>query len=93
MLFVVVGDAKPEATLEEIRENRRAFLDWEQSSPYAGLYETVARYEWVGASPKKTFWVMEADDPVIIHGLVEFFADVWNVTAYPVVPRAISEAA
>lgn len=93
MLFVVVGDARPGATLEEIRENRRAFLEWEQSSPYAGRYETVGRYEWVGGSPKKTFWIMEADDPGVIHGLVEFFADVWNVTAYPVIQRVISEAA
>lgn len=92
MLFVVVGDAKPEATLQEIKENREAFIEWEQRSPYAGRYKTVARYEWVGAAPKKTFWVMEADNPEIIHGLVEFFGDVWNITAFPVVQRVISEA-
>jgi len=92
MLFVVVGDAKPEVTVEEIKENRRAFIEWERTTPYVGRYKTVARYEWVGASPKKTFWVMEADDPEVIHGLVEFFAGVWNITAYPVIQRAISEA-
>ena len=92
MLFVVVGDAKPEVSIEAIKENRAAFIEWEQASPYAGQYETVARYEWVGAAPAKTFWVMEADDPEIIHGLVEFFADHWNITAYPVVQRGISQA-
>jgi hypothetical protein len=92
MLFVVTGDAKPDATLEEIKENRRAFIEWEQNSPYADRYRTVARYEWVGAAPKKTFWVMEADDPEVIHGLVEFFADVWNIIAYPVVRRDIGKA-
>ena len=92
MLFVVTGDAKPGVTLKEIKENRKAFVKWEQSSPYAGRYLTVARYEWVGAAPKKTFWVMEADDPEIIHGLVEFFSDVWNITAYPVVQRGIEKA-
>ncbi len=92
MLFVIVGDAKPEMTLQEINENRNAFVAWEPTSPYAHRYETIARYEWVGASPKKTFWVMESDDPEVIHGLVEFFADVWNITAYPVVQRSIREA-
>ncbi|MFQ5407320.1 MAG: DUF3303 family protein [Anaerolineales bacterium] len=92
MLFVVVGDAKPEASLQDIRKNRADFIEWEQTSPYAGRYRTVARYEWVGAAPKKTFWIMQAEDPEIIHGLVEFFADVWNVTAYPVVQRSIGEA-
>jgi hypothetical protein len=89
---MVVGDAKPEAQLQEIKANREAFIRWEQSSPYANRYKTLARYESVGASPKKTFWVMEADDPEIIHGLVEFFADVWNTTAYPVIQREISQA-
>ena len=92
MLFLVIGDAKPGISLQEITENRKEFVEWEQSSPYYGQYETVARYEWVGASPKKTFWIMEADDPTIIHGLVEFFADVWNVSAYPVVQRDISQS-
>lgn len=92
MVFMVIGDAKPEAQLQEIKANREAFIHWEQSSPYANRYRTLARYECVGASPKKTFWVMEADDPEIIHGLVEFFGDVWNITAYPVVQREISQA-
>ncbi|MBU37153.1 MAG: hypothetical protein CL611_01770 [Anaerolineaceae bacterium] len=91
MVFVVMGEAKPEVTLDELRANRKAFIEWEQASPYAGRYTTVARYEWVGGSPKKTFWVMEAEEPATIHGLVEFFNDVWNVTAYPVVQRGISD--
>lgn len=92
MIFVVIGDAKPGVTLREIQENRTAFIEWERNCPYIGRYATVARYEWVGAAPKKTFWIMEADDPEIIHGLVEFFSDVWNITAYPVVQRGIEEA-
>jgi hypothetical protein len=92
MLFLVIGDAKPEFTLKEIKANRKSFLDWERTSAFSGRYKTIARYEWVGASPKKTFWIMEADDPAIIHNLVEFFADVWNITAYPVVQRDISQA-
>ncbi|MBM4423705.1 MAG: hypothetical protein FJ030_09975 [Chloroflexi bacterium] len=93
MVFIVVGDAKPGVTLQQIADNRQAYLEWERRSPFAGKYQTLARYEVVGASPKKTFWLMEADDPAIIHGLVEFFADVWNITAFPVVQRGIVEAA
>jgi Domain of unknown function (DUF3303) len=92
MLFLVIGDAKPGITLKEIKENRKSFLDWEETSSFSGQYETISRYEWVGASPKKTFWIMEADDPAIIHNLVEFFSDVWNTTTYPVVQRDISQA-
>ncbi len=92
MIFLVIGDAKPGITLKELKENRKSFLEWERTSSFTGRYETVARYEWVGASPKKTFWIMEAEDPTIIHGLVEFFTDVWNITAYPVVQRDISQA-
>ncbi|MCC7360620.1 MAG: hypothetical protein IT317_14160 [Anaerolineales bacterium] len=93
MIFVVVGEARPTATLEQIQANRQAYVTWEAGSSYAGMYRTLARYEVVGASPKKTFWVMQADDPVVIHELVEHFADVWQITAYPVVQRTIGEAA
>jgi hypothetical protein len=93
VVFVVIGDAKPGATLEQIRANRQAYVEWERRSPYAGKYQTIARYEVVGASPKKTFWLMQTDDPAVIHGLVEFFADEWNIQAYPVVQRGITEAA
>ena len=92
MIFVVIGEAKPTATLEQIRANRQAFVEWEKRSAYASQCQTIARYEVVGASPKKTFWVMQADDPAVIHGLVEFFGDVWNITAHPVVQRAVSES-
>ena len=92
MIFVVVGDARPGVTLEQIQANRRAYVEWEQGSAYVGKYQTIARYEVMGASPKKTFWVMQADDPAVIHGLVEFFADVWNIQAYPVVQRSVGEA-
>ena len=93
MIFVVIGEAKPGATLQHIKANRQGYVEWERSSPYAGRFQTVARYEVVGASPKKTFWVMQAEDPEVIHGLVEFFGDVWNITAYPVVQRAIGDSA
>jgi hypothetical protein len=92
MIFVVIGEAKPTVTLEQIKANRQAYVEWEQRSAFAGKCKTIARYEVVGASPKRTFWVMEADDPAMLHGLLEFFADVWNITTYPVVQRSISES-
>jgi hypothetical protein len=92
MIFVVVGEARPGVGLDQIKANRQAYIEWEQRSPFAGKYQTIARYEVVGASPKKTFWVMQADDAAVIHGLVEFFADVWNIQAYPVVQRGVGEA-
>lgn len=92
MLFVVVGDAKPEATLEQIRANRGAYVALERESRFAGRYRTLARYEVVGRSPKRTFWIMEADDPLVIHDLLEFFGDVWRVQAFPVVERSIVDA-
>ncbi|MFQ5343595.1 MAG: DUF3303 domain-containing protein [Anaerolineae bacterium] len=89
MLFVVIGDSKPEATLEQIRANRRAYVAWERESGFAGRYRTLARYEVVGCSPKRTFWIMEVDDPVVIHDLLEFFGDVWHVETFPVIERSI----
>ncbi len=89
MLFVVIGDAKPEATLEQIRANRRAYVAWERESGFAGRYRTLARYEVVGRSPKRTFWIMEVDDPLVIHDLLEFFGDAWHVEAFPVIERSI----
>ncbi len=35
---------------------------------------------------------MEADDPVVIHDLLEFFGDVWHVEAFPVVERSLADA-
>lgn len=93
MLFVVIGDAKPEATLEEIRANRRAFLVWERESGLGERCQTLARYEVVGQSPKRTFWVMRADDPQVIHDLLEFFGDVWHVRVFPVIDRSLADVA
>lgn len=92
MLFVVIGDAKPDVTLEQIRSNRRAYVAWERESRFAGQYRTLARYEVVGRSPKRTFWIMEAEDPLVIHDLLEFFGDVWQVESFPVVERALIDA-
>lgn len=92
MLYIVIGEAKPTVTLAEIQANRQAYVEWEQESEYAGQYRTLSRYEVVGLSPKKSFWVMECQDPAVIHGLLEFFGDVWNVTAYPVIERSIANA-
>lgn len=92
MLYIVIGEAKPNVTLAEIQACRQAYVEWEQISPYAGNYRTLSRYEVVGLSPKKSFWIMECEDPAIIHGLLEFFGDVWNVTAYPVIERSIANA-
>lgn len=92
MLFVVVGDAKPEVTLDRIRANRQTYVAWERESAFAGRYRTLARYEVVGRSPKRTFWIMEADDPLVIHDLLEFFGDVWQVEAFPVVERSLVDA-
>ncbi|HBY96480.1 MAG TPA: hypothetical protein DEP84_21470 [Chloroflexi bacterium] len=89
MLFVVIGDAKPDVTLEQIRANRRAFLVWERESGLGDRCQTLARYEVVGQSPKRTFWIMRADDPQVIHDLLEFFGDVWNVQAFPVIERSL----
>jgi hypothetical protein len=93
MLYVVIGEAKPNVTLAEIQTNRQAYVEWEQRSLYAGKYRTLNRYEVVGLSPKKSFWIMECEEPTVIHGLLEFFGDVWNVTAYPVIERTIANAA
>lgn len=87
-----MGEAKPNVTLVEIQANRQAYVEWEQQSPYAGKYRTLSRYEVVGLSPKKSFWIMECEDPAIIHGLLEFFGDIWNVTLYPVIERTIANA-
>ncbi len=92
MLYIVTGEAKPHITLAEIQISRQAYVDWEQQSAYAGKYRTLSRYEVVGLSPKKSFWIMECDNPAVIHGLLEFFGDVWNVTAYPVIERSIANA-
>lgn len=92
MLFVVIGDAKPEATLEQIRANRQAFLVWEREGGFAERCQTLARYEVVGQSPKRTFWIMQADDPLVIHDLLEFFGDVWRVQVFAVVERSLTDA-
>ncbi len=92
MLYMVIGEAKPNATKAEIQANRQTYVEWEQQSPYVGHYRTLARYEVVGLSPKKSFWVMECEDPAVLHGLLEFFGDVWNVTAHPVIERNIANA-
>ncbi len=92
MLYIVIGEAKPNITLAEIQANRQAYVEWEQRTPYTGKYRTLSRYEVVGLSPKKSFWMMECEDSAVIHGLLEFFGDVWNVTAHPVVERTIANA-
>lgn len=92
MLYLSIFDAKENATLKEIEQERKEWLEKGKDRIFHQRCRTINRYEVVGISPLKIIFLIDTDDPSVLNLLTHHFKDAWNSVTYPVVQREIYEA-
>ena len=91
MWYVAVFDAKEDVARKEIYHERSEWLK-KREKVFQKKCKTIRRYEVVGSSPVKVFFVIETDDPSTLNVLSNHFGDTWDSVIYPVIERGIAEA-
>lgn len=92
MWYISVYDAKENLTRKELHRERTEWLKKGKEKMFQRRCKTINRYEVVGSSPLKIFFVIETDDPTALNILTSHFGDAWNSITYPIVRRGIAEA-
>lgn len=92
MLYISIFDAKDNISRDDINIEREQWLKEDKDKFFQKKCKTIKRYEVVGISPLRIFFIIETDDPTALNMLSSHFGDAWNSIAYPVVQREIIEA-
>lgn len=92
MWYISVFDAKKDATINDIEKNRQEWVDQHKDQAIAKRCHTFQRYEVLGKTPLKVFFIIETDDPGALNLLSRYFGDTWDSVTYPVTKREIYEA-
>ena len=90
MWFVSIFDAKEKVTRKEIYRERSLWLKNREKS-FLKRCKTIKRYEVIGSSPLKVFFLIDTDDPKTLNLLSNHFGDAWNSHTFPVVERGIAD--
>jgi len=92
MWYISIFDAKENVTRKEIYRERALWIRKGKDKIFQKKCKTIKRYEVVGSSPLKIFFVIETNDPIALSVLTNHFGDAWNSITFPIVQREISEA-
>jgi hypothetical protein len=92
MWYISIFDAKENVTRKDIYRERASWIRKGKDKIFHKQCKTIKRYEVVGSSPLKIFFVVETNDPIALNMLTNHFGDAWNSITYPIVQREISEA-
>jgi hypothetical protein len=92
MWFISMFDAKEKVTRKDIYHERAAWIKKEKDKVLQRRCKTIHRYEVLGSSPLKIFFVIETDDPTALNILSNHFGDAWDSVTYPIIRREIAEA-
>lgn len=92
MLYVSMFDAKDDISRDDINKEREQWLKDDKDKAFQNKCKSIKRYEVVGLSPLRIFFIIETDDPTALNMLSSHFGNTWNSITYPVVQREIVEA-
>ncbi|MBI5026034.1 MAG: hypothetical protein HZC12_04740 [Nitrospirae bacterium] len=92
MWYISIFDAKENTTQVQIKHEREEWIKKGKDRMFQQRCKTINRYEVVGSSPLKIFFVVETDDPTALNLLAHHFGDAWNSVTYPIIQRQIYEA-
>ncbi|KAF0143318.1 MAG: hypothetical protein FD156_2737 [Nitrospirae bacterium] len=92
MLYVSVFDAKEGTSQVEINREREQWIREGKEKIFQDRCKSINRYEVLGISPLKIFFVIDTDDPAALNMISRHFGDKWNSVTYPATKREISEA-
>jgi hypothetical protein len=90
MWFVSVFDAKEHVTRKDIYRERASWLK-NKEKVFQKKCKTIKRYEVIGSSPLKVFFLIETDDPKTLNVLSSHFGDAWDSQTFPVIERGIAD--
>ncbi len=91
MWYIATYDAKEDVMRTEIYQERAAWLK-NKAKIFEKKCKTIKRYEVIGSSPVKVFFLIETDDPRTLNILSNHFGDAWYSETFPVIERGIAEA-
>jgi hypothetical protein len=91
MWYIATYDAKEEVMRSEIYRERALWLK-NKAKIFEKKCKTIKRYEVIGSSPVKVFFLIETDDPRTLNILSNHFGDAWYSETFPVIERGIAEA-
>ncbi len=92
MWYISIFDAKEDVTRKDIYRERAGWLRKGKNKTFEQRCKTIRRYEVLGSSPLKIFFVIETNDPSALNILSNHFGDAWNSVTYPITQRGIAEA-
>ncbi len=92
MLYISIFDAKEGTSQTEINREREGWLKEGKDRVFQEKCKSINRYEVLGISPLKIFFVIDTDDPTALNLVSRHFGDKWNSVTYPAIKREISEA-
>jgi hypothetical protein len=90
MWFVSIYDAKKNVTRKEIYRERASWLK-NREQLFKTKCKTIKRYEVIGSSPLKVFFLIETDNPKTLNLLSNHFGDAWKSQTFPVIERGIAD--
>ena len=92
MWFISIFDAKENTSRTAIINERAEWVKKGLDKIFQQRCKSIKRFEVLGSSPRKIFFVIETDDPTSLNLLSNHFEDAWNSITYPIIQREIAEA-
>ncbi|MEC4675787.1 MAG: hypothetical protein VST72_02545 [Nitrospirota bacterium] len=92
MWYISTFEAKANTTSLEIKREREEWIRQEKDKAMMRKCRTVHRYEVLGKSPLKVFFIIETDEPGVLTLLSRHFGNAWDSASYPIIQREICEA-
>ncbi len=92
MWYLSVFDAKEDVSRADINHERAEWIKKGRDKLFQQNCKTIERYEVIGNSPLKIFFIIETEDPAAINLLSTHFGNAWNSVTYPIMVREIAEA-
>lgn len=92
MWYITIFDAKETATIEDINKNREEWINQGKDQVLAKKCHSIQRYEVIGKTPPRVFFIIETDNPDALNILSRYFGNSWNSVSYPLAKREIYEA-
>ncbi|MBU0600593.1 hypothetical protein KKB84_03915 [bacterium] len=91
MQYILIFDAKSSTSFKEIQREREEWIKEGRDKLFQKRCRSINRYEVLGISPLKIFFVVDTDDPSVLNFITYHFGDEWNVVSYPIIQREIYE--
>lgn len=92
MLYLSIFEAKESTTQSQIARERGKWLAQGKDKLLLQRCKAVNRYEILGISPLKIYFIIDTEDPTAMNLLTRHFGDEWDSVTFPVIQREIAEA-